>query len=255
MKPLIIGMGPSPDLRYKGKAWFPLAPASRSLSKLIFDRWASFPEVERAFDLTNLNQNCHQRTSGNRKRDYVHPSEGSVTMARLTSDGVFAQDRVIFSLGSDVANYVESRAPKSRVARLVRLPHPSILCTPWNWPAPRDGSWRAKMRKELRASIGLPFLGYDGPADVVPELIWASFAKEDWLNYAKRYDLQLSKAEWVQLIGRDIKRMSIGEAEALVAEPRFDISTESDQQISDLHDDIDDWRRSSNEGWFHSDDE
>lgn len=255
MKPLIIGMGPSPDLNYKGVAWFPLAPASRSLSKLVFDRWTSFPAIERAFDLTNLNQNCHQKNSGNRKRDYVHPSEAGVTMARLISDGVFSQDRLIFLLGRDVAKYVESRSPKSRVARLIPLPHPSILCTPWNWPAPRDGLWRGKMRNDLRASIGLPVLEYDGPVDAAPKLIWAIFAKEDWLGYALKYGLQLSKTEWIRLIGRDIQRFSLDEAETLIDEPRFDVRTENDQWISDLHDDMDDWSRSSDAGWSHSDDD
>lgn len=253
MKPLIIGMGPSPDPRYEGGAWFPLAPASRSLSKLIFDRWTGFPDVERAFELSNLNQKCHRKTSGNRARDCVDPSEAAATIARLLAEGVFEQDRVIFLLGSEVARYVQSRAPRQLNARLVALPHPSILCTPWNWPRPGDGSWRATMRNALRASIGLPAMDYAGAADDAPELLWNSFDREDWLGYAKRYGLRLSKAEWLQLIAAENKRPDIREATILIAEPELDTTTEHGQQTHDLLDDMEDWSRSNDEGWFHSD--
>jgi len=256
MKPLIIGMGPSPDEKYRGEPWFPLAPTSRSLSKLIFDRWTAFPEVEHAFDLTNLNQRCHQQTTARgRERDCVHPLEASETIIRLTAEGVFAQKRQIFLLGNEVAKYVRRLVPVPVNAHLVELQHPSILCAPWKWPSPGDGRWRSTVRNKLRASIGLPDLSYEGPADEAPDVLWADFARENWISYAKRYGLELSKEEWIKLLSNDIKRMKLDEAEKFVENPIFDVSSESRLQISDLHQDMDDWSRSFNEGWYHSDDD
>ena len=176
-------------------------------------------------------------------------------MSRLTADGVFQQDRDIFLMGADVERYVSTRAPKKRVARLIGLIHPSLLCVPWKWKPPYDGSWRGNMRNALRASIGLPAMAYSDPVDESPELIWSHFEKESWLAYAKKYGLIIAKDDWIKLIGRDIARMSISDAESLVAEPVQSTSTEIGQHAVDAVDDMEQWHESEEKGWFYRDDD
>lgn len=255
MKPLIIGMGPSPLPELQDMPWHPLAAASRNLSKIIFDDWAAFPRVEEAFELVNLNKRCHQvQDKSGRARDCVDPAQAEQTLNSLKQAGAFAPGRSIFLLGGHVAQWFFKFFDPTSALHVQRLQHPAILGIRKFWP--KNPNWRTEMRQALAKSIGLEAQPFDSPVDP-PALQWADFEKADWFRYALRYDVKITKDEWDNLIvreGRFMPALTAADIDALDLVDRYEIpNTEHDERVADLVSDGDDYARSKDEGWFYAD--
>src|SRR5262245_59318874 len=101
MKPLIIGMGPSPS--YPSQPWHPQAVSTKNLCWLITGNPAAWPEVERSYEVIDLNKHWH-RLEG--IGDSVQVSEAKETLTNLIENGALRGGRKTFLLGEQVTNFV-----------------------------------------------------------------------------------------------------------------------------------------------------
>ena len=99
-KPLIIGMGPNKD--YPSLAWHPNAVSTANLCFLAFGKWAALDDLEKHFNLRNLN-NSYYKVGGS---DEVNPTEAPRALYDWLKTGALSERRDVVLLGKAVTHFV-----------------------------------------------------------------------------------------------------------------------------------------------------
>ena len=101
MKPLILGMGPNRS--HPADPWHPSALSTANLCRLIMGTAANRSEVERHFEIADLNQRWHWVEG---LGDSIQPHEAKETLRVLIANGALRGGRKTFLLGEQVTNFL-----------------------------------------------------------------------------------------------------------------------------------------------------